>query len=80
MTLWCEGRKKKLNKKWSDSSGSDEESHLAKKRKKGSEEKMDRVDLREKQGSTYSNLQYRVWAETIVGGRHVSLQEAKDLS
>ena len=38
---------------------------------------MSRVDditdnLREKHGHMYSNLQYRVWAETIVGGRHAS--------
>ena len=48
------------------------------KRKKGSsDDRMSRVDditdnLREKHGHMYSNLQYRVWAETIVGGRHAS--------
>ena len=39
---------------------------------------MSRVDitdnLREKHGHTYSNLQYRVWAKTIVGGRHASME------
>ena len=40
---------------------------------------MSRVDditdnLREKHGHMYSNLQYCVWAETIVGGRHASME------
>ena len=32
------------------------------------------TSLRVKHGHTYSILQYRVWAETIVGGRHASLK------
>lgn len=40
---------------------------------------MDRIDdivdeLREKHKHTYNNLQYRVWAETMVAGRHDSLE------
>lgn len=78
-TLWCEGLSKK-RKKSSDSPGSDEESGKARtKKKKLSDETNSRVDdiideLRELHGHAYTNLQYRVWAETIVGGRHVSLE------
>ena len=80
LTLWCEGRDKKRKKKASDSSGSDNESNGTRKKKKGSssDDRMSRVDdivdnLREKHGHAYSNLQFRVWAETIVGGRHESM-------
>ena len=36
----------------------------------------DTVDkLREKHGTNWSTIQYRVWAETIVGGRHTSFDQ-----
>ena len=43
-----------------------------------SEERVDRVDdivdeLQAKHKSLFTTLQYRVWAETVVGGRHESL-------
>ena len=77
LTLWCEGQRKK--RKQPESSDSDEEYHRVKKKKKSkSEERVDKIDdiiddLREKHGISYTNLQYRVWAETINGGRHKSL-------
>ena len=76
VTVWCDGQKKK--RKISESSESDEEFHRMKKKKNKVDEKADKIDdlvdnLREKHGISYSNLQYRVWAETMVGGRHKSL-------
>lgn len=51
--------------------------HRTKKKSKGEErvEKVDDLvdDLREKHGISCTNLQYRVWAETMVGGQHKSL-------
>lgn len=76
-TLWCEGPpSKKRSRK--NSSGSEEESHQTKKRKKrqNNEEKVDDTidELREKHGHMYSNLQYRVWAEAVIGRHHSSLE------
>jgi hypothetical protein len=76
ITLWCSGRKKKSKKR--ESSDSEDEQPRNKKKKSSSDERLERVDdivdeLRQKNKSLYSILQYRVWAETIVGGRHVSL-------
>jgi hypothetical protein len=83
LTLWCEGRNKKHRKhsKSRDSSASDEEPPKTRKKKRKSsyEDTIDRVDdivddLKDKHKQKYSNLQYRVWAETIVCGRHSSLE------
>ncbi len=40
------------------------------------EEKINKVDdiIDDLRGNVYTNLQYRIWAETIVGGRHDSLE------
>ena len=82
MTVWCEGRSRKRKKKALDSSGSDDESNGTKKKKKGasSDDKMSSVDdivddLRERHGHAFNNLQYRVWAESVVGRRHTSLDK-----
>lgn len=81
LTLWCEGRSKKRKRKPSESSGSGEDFRSVKKKKKTtSEERMDKVDdivddLRAKHKNIYTNMQYRVWAETIVGSRHDSLEQ-----
>ena len=79
-TLWCNGRTKRKTKKkqTSDSSDSEEDHVKPKKKKNASKEREDRVDdvvdeLRLKHQSKFSSLQYRVWAETVVCGRHVSL-------
>ena len=80
--VWCEGLSKKHKKKHEDLSGSDEEAcKPRKKRKSSNEDTLDRIDdiideLREKHKHTYNNLQYRVWAETMVAGRHDSLETA----
>ena len=85
-TLWCDGVEQQKRKKRSKlpalegSSDSDNDQHsqtAKKKRKTANEDKESRVDdtmdkLREKHGTKWSNIQYRVWAETMVGGRHTS--------
>lgn len=70
--------KGRSSKKTSENSDSEEDHPAKKKRRNTTEERMDRVDdivdeLRVKHKSVYSTLQYRVWAETVVGGRHESL-------
>ena len=85
-TLWCDGvdqqKRKKKSKLPASEGSSDSDNHqhsqTAKKRRKtASEDKESRVDdtvdkLRDKHGTKWSNIQYRVWAETMVGGRHTS--------
>lgn len=85
-TLWCAGHNKKKDKRERralSESPSDSEEDVSRKRKKKRkgplEERNDLVDglvdkLREKHAQSYSSLQYRVWAETIAGGRHTSLE------
>jgi hypothetical protein len=89
LTLWCIGvgskaAKKRTRENDSESEASDTEvvskgnaSH-SKKKKTASEERESRVvelkkQLREKHGSTYSGIQFSVWAETIAAGNHDSL-------
>ena len=86
LTLWCDRvdqQKRKKRSKLPASEGSsdsdnDQYSQTAKKKRKtASEDKDSRVDdtvdkLREKHGTKWSTIQYRVWAETMVGGRHTS--------
>lgn len=78
VTLWCNG-KRKSRKRASDSSDSEEDCARPKKKKRSaSKERTDRVDdvtdeLRLKHKSAFTSLQYRVWAETVVAGRHDSL-------
>ena len=86
--LWCDGLKKACQKRprHGDFSSGDESddfplSKVAKKRKKD-EEKEDRVEatiknLKEKNGvSTYTQMQYRIWAEMIIGGVHADVSHA----
>ena len=87
--LWCDGVDQQKRKKRSQLPGSegssdsdnDQYGQTAKKRRKtASEDKENRVDdtlnkLREKHGTNWSTIQYRVWAETIVGGRHTSFDQ-----
>ncbi len=52
--------------------------HAKKKKLTKYEEKLERVDelvdeLKSKHGATYTNIQYRVWAETMDTGRHRSM-------
>ena len=66
-----------------ESSESEEEVRKQKPRKKKAKtayvERLERIDdivddLREKHGSKFSTIQYRVWAETISAGRHADLE------
>ena len=81
VTLWCDGVH--LGKRTApddDSSDSEDEppigSKQSRKKKKSSFdlrlEQVDNLvdDLREIHGTKFSTIQYRVWAETIVGGSH----------
>ena len=89
-TLWCDGvaHCKTSTRKHSrcatpDSSESDECETPArgkrKKKKTAYEQKLERIDdivdkLREKHGSRFTSLQYRVWAETVNAGRHDGME------
>ena len=90
LTFWCMGLGKKRDRSGYDSDqGSDSELEdsgeqrpaKTKKRKvTTSEEKVSRVNeiksqLRQKHGSRYSNVQYALWAEMMVGGTHESTDE-----
>ena len=89
LALWCIGvgskaAKKRTRENDSESEASDMEetskgnASRSKKKKTASEERESRVvelkkQLREKHGSTYSGIQFSVWAETIAAGNHDSL-------
>lgn len=84
-TLWCDGHhtKQKPSENASDSEHSDSERPKRKKPRKGSavEDKRERVEgikaeLCEKHGSSYTPLQYSLWAEMVDVGTHTSLEEA----
>ena len=81
--LWCDGLKKSSSKRarsgdYSSDDEPDETCKVAKKRKKD-EEKEDKVhatmkELKEKNGeAAYTSMQYRIWAEMIVGGVYSSI-------
>lgn len=89
--LWCDGLRKEPEKKNArkrkakssiliDSSGSDDEDSPSLKRKK--EDRDDKVqrrieELKEKHGqSTYTSMQYRIWAELLSGGVYSSTSDA----
>jgi len=63
----------------SDSESDEETAKPCKKRKLSKyEQKLERVDelvdeLKSKHGTTYTNIKYRVWAETIDAGHHSSV-------
>ena len=46
-------------------------------KRKGHKKRVDELvdELRDKHGESFSNLQYRVWAETVLGGHHKSLDK-----
>lgn len=79
--LWCNGLKEANKRKQSESS--DSEIPSAKKLKKkrlSSEEREEHVmdtieELKEKHGSSYTPMQFRIWSEMMVGGIHSSLDE-----
>ena len=80
--LWCNGLRETTNKR-KQSDVSDSESLPAKKPKKtilSSEEReeqvMDTIEgLREKHGSAYTPMWFKIWSEMLVGGIHSSLDE-----
>ena len=86
ITLWCDGLKKSCSKRarpgdWSSEDEQEEFSKSVNKRRK-TQEKSDKVDatikeLKGKNGdNAYTPMQYRVWAEMIIGGVHKSIEHA----
>ncbi len=81
--LWCMGRsagKKRSRDHTLTSEECDHDVTRRNKKKTTQEEKREMIDdtvdeLRGKQGSKFTNLQYRVWAETILSGSHKSLDD-----
>ena len=88
LTLWCDGKRlpktKQLNDSHSDSDESATEVDMQrkpkpKKRKKTKyQDRQERIDdliddLREKHGTKYTNIQYRIWAECIEARTHASM-------
>ena len=82
--LWCMGpgeNAKEQKRKRKDSSDEDgNERKKDKKKKTRQEEKEERVDaivddLRKQHATKFTNLQYRIWAETIVSGTHESCDD-----
>ncbi len=76
-TLWCDGLKEpgSRKKKHSEADSDDDEGVSGAKRKKQpsrrDEEVQDAVEsLKNKHGSHYTLMQYRIWGEMIVGGLH----------
>lgn len=77
-TVWCDGVNQSSQTKRPAPSNSEEEIERTQKRKKKKssfDERLEQVDnivddLREINGSKYSSIQYRVWAETIFASRH----------
>ena len=81
MVLWCLGQdQSSVSGKKRERSGNDDICCPAKKKSSASEERTSRVNdlktqLRSKHGSTYSSVQYAMWAEMLVGGGHESMDE-----
>lgn len=84
LTLWCIGKdkrgKKRSRERSCDSDENSEEVCSITKRKSVSEERSSRVsdlkaEMREKHGSSYSGVQYSLWAEMIVAGTHESTDD-----
>lgn len=87
--LWCDGvrkepekkntRKRKAKSSVIDSSGSDDEDSPSKRKKEDRDDKVQRriEELKEKHGqSTYTSMQYRIWAKLLSGGVYSSTLEA----
>ena len=88
LTLWCTGVGPKSQapgqkRPWTGPGACSEESMAIKKKKKQSfteerEERMTEIiaNLRERHGSKYSTLQYRLWAEMFINDTHKTLDTA----
>lgn len=91
IVLWCDGivlakENRKENRKRSARVDSDDDSEIEQKRRSKKKKKDDSViedqveeivqKLKAKHGTTtYTQMQYRIWSEMIVGGIHVSQNE-----
>ena len=86
LTLWCDGMASNINRKQPLSSDSDADlvvketgKKKSKKRKKDTTKEDEVQDvleaLKAKHGKSYTPMQFRIWAEMIVGGVHISQDE-----
>ena len=81
-------RKRKIDDSCTVDSGDDDDVNLSthKSIKKKKEEKKDRhventiTELKEMHGSNFTNMQYRIWSEMIIGGICSSLTEPPNVS
>ena len=89
VTLWCDGLKEHEQEKRCLRADEDQEEllHPAKKRKsKATDEKRDSVvedtvqTLKENHGKSFTAMQYRIWAEMIVGDLHDSIDDPPNTS
>ena len=82
-TLWCDGMasgKKKRSHDYDTDNEEDIEKKKPKKRKKKEDDREEKVEklvegLKAKHGTTYTPIQFRIWAEMIAGGVHISQDE-----
>ena len=82
ITLWCDGLKSSRGKanKRAHSEESNDKDVRSKKNKSDKRDTSVRVEetetkLKEAHGTTYTQMQYKVWAEMFVGGAYSSLQD-----
>jgi hypothetical protein len=84
VTLWCDGMlsSKKRKRKCPDEESENEEEYEieAKSKKKKESMRADKVDdvvkaLKAQHGSLYTPMQFRIWADMIVGDMHTSSEE-----
>ena len=78
--LWCNGMQSSLvgSKRSTDTSHTEVEKKRRKTKETETANEVDNIltTLKEKHGSNFSLMQYRIWAEMHVGGYHPSIDEA----
>lgn len=77
ITLWCDGMISSKKRKKDSPDTEDEENEPRVKKSKATSAREDKVDdlvesLKSKHGNSCSPMQFRIWAEMVVGGVHTS--------
>ena len=89
ITLWCDGLKDIVPKpranhkcKQEDNSDNKDDSSRKKQQPSRKEEEVPELveGLKEKHGSTFTQIQYRIWGEMIAGGLHASTDDPPSTS
>ena len=81
VTLWCDGMASNKKKRSRDCDTEEEEEYEKRKckksKKKDREEEVEELleGLKAKHGTVYTPMQFRIWAEMIAGGVHISQDE-----